>query len=141
MNSKTDRFELQSSGEGDGDAMSNALIFMNSHWRDEPERAIVAVVAANSAAIAGQTAIIFCTMDAVRLGTEGGSEGLALDGFPDPAEVLPEFIDNGGELWLCGTCAKPRGITEDQLVKGARVVGAAKLLEEVIAGAKTISLS
>jgi sulfur relay (sulfurtransferase) complex TusBCD TusD component (DsrE family) len=28
---------------------------------------------------------------------------------------MTEFIANHGKVWLCGACAKPRGITEDQL--------------------------
>ena len=52
-----------------------------------------------------------------------------------------EFIDNGGQVWLCGACTKPRGITEDQVVKGATIVGAAKVVEEVVAGAKAVAFA
>jgi uncharacterized protein len=58
---------------------------------------------------------------------------------PVLSELLGEFIDNGGEIWLCGSCTKPRGIAEDRLVKGAKITGAAKVIEEVAAGAKTLT--
>src|SRR5262245_46140996 len=121
--------------------MSDTFIFSASHWKDDPERLILPLVAANTAAIAGQRVIVFCTMEAVRIGTPGGIDGLALEGFPDPATVLSEYVENEGEIWLCQTCAKPRGITEDMLIGGARIVGAAKLVEEILGGAKPIAIA
>jgi predicted peroxiredoxin len=120
--------------------VSETVIFSCSYWKDDPERMILPLVAGNIAAIAGQRAIVFCTMDAVWIGTQGGIDGIELEGFPNPAELLPEYLENGGEVWLCQTCAKPRGITEDKLIDGARIVGAAKLVEEVVVGAKAVSI-
>jgi predicted peroxiredoxin len=120
--------------------VSETVIFSCSYWKDDPERMILPLVAGNTAAIAGQRAIVFCTMDAVWIGTQGGIDGIELEGFPDPAALLPEYLENGGEVWLCQTCAKPRGITEDTLVDGARIVGAAKLVEEVVGGARPVSI-
>jgi predicted peroxiredoxin len=119
--------------------MSDRLIFICSHGKDDPERAILPFVAANVAAMAGQQAVVMCTIEAVWLGTAGGVDGIAKEGFRPLAELLPEFIENGGEVWLCGTCTKPRNITEDQLANGAKIVGAAMVIEEVVAGAKTIT--
>ena len=53
----------------------------------------------------------------------------------------PLLIGNGGEVWLCGACTKPRDITEEQVAKGATIIGAAKVVEEVVAGAKTIAFA
>jgi hypothetical protein len=36
--------------------------------------------------------------------------------------VLASFVDAGGEIWACGACAGPRGITDNHLIKGARIV-------------------
>lgn len=121
--------------------MSDALIFSCSHWEDDPERALLPFVAGKVAAIAGQTSVVFCTMDAVWIGTTGGTEGLDKEGFPGLAATFADFVENGGEVWLCQTCAKPRGITEDMLVDGAKIVGAAKLIEQVVEGAKVITLA
>ena len=117
------------------------LIFTCAHGRDDPERAILPFVAANTAAIAGQEAVVLLTIEGVWLGTEGAADGVALEGFPDLTSLYSEFVDNGGEIWLCGTCAKPRGITEAQLAKGAKITGAANIIEHVINGAKTLSFA
>ena len=120
--------------------MSDAVIFSCSHWKDEPERAIVPFVGGNVAAVAGQTSVVFCTMDAVWIGTKGGTEGIEKEGFPNLTALFAEFVENGGQAWLCQTCAKPRGITEDMLLDGAKIVGAAKLIEQVVEGAKVINI-
>jgi len=121
--------------------MSDKLIFNCTHGKDDPERATLPFVAANIAATAGQDAVVLCTVDGVWLGTEGGTETIASPGLPLLAELYSEFVENGGQVWLCGACTKPRGITEDDVAKGAAIVGAAKVIEEVVAGAKTISFA
>lgn len=121
--------------------MAETLIFNCTHGKEEPERAILPFVAANVAASSGQRAVVLCTIDAVWLGTQGGTEGVQKEGFPALEDLYGEFIGNGGEVWLCASCTKPRGITEDQLAKGASVVGAAFLVEQVVQGAKTVAFS
>ena len=121
--------------------MSERLIFNCTHGKEDPERATLPFVAANIAATAGQEAVVLCTIDAVWLGTEGGTDEVASPGLPALRDLYGEFVDNGGRVWLCGACTKPRGITEDSLAKGATIVGAAKVVEEVVAGARTIAFA
>jgi uncharacterized protein len=75
------------------------------------------------------------------LGCKGGSEGVEASGLPKLRDLMTEFIANQGKVWLCGACAKPRGITEGQLAEGVTIVGAAKVVEEVVAGAKTVAFA
>jgi predicted peroxiredoxin len=121
--------------------MSDKLIFNCTHGKEDPERATLPFVAANIAATAGQDAVVLCTIDAVWLGTEGGTEGIASPGLPVLSDLYGEFVDNGGQVWLCGACTKPRGIDEGVVAKGAAIVGAAKVVEEVVAGARTIAFA
>jgi uncharacterized protein len=121
--------------------MAEKLLFNCTHGKEDPERAILPFVAANTAAIAGQEAVVILTIDAVWLGTQGGTDGVMREGFPELTQLFAEFVDNGGEVWLCGTCAKPRGITEDQLSKGAKITGAANIIEHIIPGAKSINFA
>jgi predicted peroxiredoxin len=120
--------------------MTDKLLFNCTHNTDA-ERATLPFVAANVAAIAGQTSIVLCTVDAVWLGTTGGTDGVAADGLPKLADLYDEFVDNGGEVWLCSACTKPRDIGEDKLAKGAKIVGAATVIEEIVNGAKTVAFA
>src|SRR3984893_18261555 len=121
--------------------MSEELSFNCTWGAAAPERATLPFVAANVAATAGKDTAVLCTIEAVRLGTRTGTEGIAADGLPKLCDLLREFVGNGGEVWLCGACTKPRGITEDDLAEGVRIIGAARVVEEVAAGARTIAFA
>jgi predicted peroxiredoxin len=121
--------------------MSDKLIFNCTSGKEHAERATLPFVAANIAATAGQDAVVLCTIEAVWLGTEGGLEGIAADGLPKLADLYDEFVTNGGEVWLCGACTKPRQITEDMVTKGSTIIGAAKVVEEITNGAKSVAFA
>jgi predicted peroxiredoxin len=120
--------------------LANKLIFNCTHGKEDPERASLPFVAGNVAATAGQEAIVFCTIEAVWLGTKGGREGIMADGLDPLSKIYSDFVAKGGKVWLCGACTKPRGIAEGQL-EGATIVGAAKVVEEIALGAKTTSFA
>ena len=121
--------------------MADELLFICSHAEDDPERALLPFIAANTAAVAGLPVVVLLTIDGVWLGTTGMQEKIHKEGFPSLTSVCEEFVSSGGEIWLCGTCANPRGITEDQLVPGAKITGAANIIERIIGGAKPISFT
>jgi predicted peroxiredoxin len=121
--------------------MSETLIFNCTYGKEDPERATLPFVAANIAATAGQDAVVLCTIDAVWIGTDGGTDGIAQPGLPVLSDLYQEFVDNGGQVWLCGACTKPREITEDIVAKGSTIVGAAKVVEAVVAGGKTVAFA
>jgi predicted peroxiredoxin len=116
-------------------------MFQCTHGTEDPERAILPFIAANVAATAGKQAIVVCTVEAVWLGTTGGAERVTKAGFPPLTQVFSELVANGGQVWLCGACTKPRGITEDQLASGASIVGAARIVEEIAGGATPVSFA
>jgi uncharacterized protein len=121
--------------------MSSKLIFNCTYGREDAERATLPFVAANIAATAGQEAVVLCTIEAVRLGTKSGTEGIEAAGLPKLCDLVNQFVANSGKLWLCGACTKPRGITEEHLADGVSIVGAAKVVEEVVAGARTVAFA
>lgn len=121
--------------------MSDKLIFTCTSGPDDPERATLPFVAANIAATAGQDAVVLCTIDAVWLGIAGKRAHVASPGLPTLPALFDEFVGNGGQVWLCGACTKPRGIGEDVLSPGANIVGAAKVVEEVTLGAKVVAFA
>ena len=114
--------------------MTDKLIFNCTYGSDEPERATLPFVAANVAATAGQEAVVLCTIDAVWLGTTDGAKGIAQPGLPVLDELFNDFVDNGGQVWLCGACTKPRGITDNDLIEGARIISAVDFVAELASG-------
>ena len=118
--------------------MSNVMVH-NRHGKDDVERATLAFVVGNAALSSGQEAIMLLTIDGVWLATHGYTDGLEADGFAPIGEMIANFIKNGGQLWVCGACMKPRSITIEQLIEGAQMVGAATAVEAMVNGANTIS--
>jgi predicted peroxiredoxin len=51
---------------------------------------------------------------------------------------MQSFVANGGQIWVCGACAKPRGITEQDLIEGAKIVTAANAVQYLASGAASL---
>ena len=121
--------------------MSQSMIFQCDHGKEDPERAILPFVAANVAATAGIEATVVCTIEAVWLGTKGGADGVVSNGLPALVDLLAELRGNGGKVWLCGACTKPRGITENDTAPGVTIVGAATIIEAITNGATPVAFA
>jgi predicted peroxiredoxin len=105
-----------------------------THGQDDPERATLPFIVANVAASADQEAIVLLTIEGVWLATKGYAEGVHHEGMQPLSEVLASLLASGGKVWACGACTKPRGITEDDLIDGARIVSAADVVAELADG-------
>jgi predicted peroxiredoxin len=110
------------------------LLFCCSHGEEDPERATVPFIAASVAAVSGQRAVVVCTIDAVWLGTPGVAERVESEGQPALADLVRSLVDAGGEIWLCSACTTRRGITGDDTIEGATIVGAARIVEALTSG-------
>jgi predicted peroxiredoxin len=114
------------------------LIVNCTRGADDPERATLAFVVGNVAASADQDAVVLLTIEGVWLATHGYADSIHKEGFQPLREVVQAFVGNGGQIWACGACAKPRGISEQQLIDGARIVTAAQVVERLASGAASI---
>lgn len=105
-----------------------------THGREDPERATLPFIAANVAASADQEAIVLLTIEGVWLATKGYADDIHHEGMQPLREVLDSLLASGGQVWACGACTKPRGITDDDLIEGARIISAADLVAEMVDG-------
>jgi len=72
--------------------------------------------------------------------TKGGADRIEHKGLPPLRELLPEYVSNGGQVWACQSCTKPRGITEADLVDGARIAAAMQVVEYLSQGASSLTI-
>jgi predicted peroxiredoxin len=114
------------------------LLLTCLHGEDDPERATLPFVAANAAA-AGQEATVVCTADAVWLGTNGSA--IAATDLPPLTGLITEFLGNGGRIWLCSACTTPRENDERVLLPGVTIVGADRVVAELVAGTPTLAFA
>jgi predicted peroxiredoxin len=111
----------------------------NTHGKEDVERASLAFVVGNTALSSAQEATMLLTIEGVWTATSGYTDGLQANGFLPLRELIEKFVQGGGRIWVCGACAKPRNITDQLLIPGAQIVGAATAVEAMANGARTIS--
>ena len=60
-------------------------------------------------------------------------------GFAPLKELITNYAEAGGTIWVCSPCYKKRGLDEGKLINGATIVGGAKLVEYMSQGASCVS--
>ncbi|MDQ3044342.1 MAG: DsrE family protein [Chloroflexota bacterium] len=120
--------------------MPNQVVVSCAHGKEDPERATLPFIVGNVSATADQETIVFLTTEGVRLATKGYAQRIQKEGFQPLGELIEAFIANGGQVWACGACTKPRGIGDGDLISGAKIVTAANLVEMAVGGAAMISV-
>jgi predicted peroxiredoxin len=115
------------------------VMIHNSRGKEDVERASLALVVGNTALSSGQEATLLLTLEGVRVATKGYAEGVQAQDFAPLKELVQQFTARGGKIWVCGACAKPRQITQEHLVEGAQIVGAATAVEALVNGTQTLS--
>ena len=73
-------------------SLSEKLIFNCTYGPADAERATLPFLAANIAAVAGQEAVVLCTVEAVRLGVRGGADDVAASGLPRLCELMSDCL-------------------------------------------------
>src|SRR5947207_1431655 len=114
------------------------VLEIRSDQEEAADRATLPFIVGNVAASAEQPAIVLLTIEGVWIATKGYAEGIHKEGFQPLKEIIDSFVASGGQIWACGACAKPRGITDAHLIPGARIVTAAMVVEAMAKGASTI---
>ena len=97
---------------------------------EAPERANQALTVAASAVALGAEVSLWLTGDAVWFGVRDRCPDLGLE-HATPAVALVESV-GGAAISVCTQCAARRGITDADLVAGARIAGAAAFTELVL---------
>jgi predicted peroxiredoxin len=52
----------------------------------------------------------------------GGADKLVAESLEPIADLIKQFVQNDGKIWLCPVCAKVKGITNDDLAVGPVVL-------------------
>ncbi len=119
--------------------MMGHVLIHNTRGEEDVERASLAFVTANTALVSGQQATVLLTIEGVRVATQGYAQGLQAEGFAPLSELVTQFVNGNGTIWVCGACARPRQITEADLIPGAQIIGAATAIEALVSGIPSLS--
>ena len=116
-----------------------AVINLATGVAENPDRAIVAFLMAGAAQVAGKQVVVFLSSDAVRLGLPGGADGVEIEGVSPLNDLMAQFADGGGTLYVCPPCFSARGLDKDGIHANAEMKGGAALWEFMADGATTLS--
>jgi uncharacterized protein len=112
-------------------SMTNAI--------NNPDKATVGFVVANAAVASGQETVVFLNVEGAYLAAKGYAEEIHEEGFAPLRQLMDQFVEAGGILWVCSPCFKKRNLEAENLIEGATIVGGAKLVEFLSQGAASIT--
>jgi predicted peroxiredoxin len=97
--------------------------------KDNPDKATVAFVVANAAVASDKETMVFLSTEGVRLSQRGYADDVHEEGFAPLKELMHNFVNAGGKVYVCSPCFKRRKLEEGNLIAGGVIVGGAKLVE------------
>src|SRR4051812_27976903 len=110
---------------------SPSLVVKCTSGTEAPERCSQAFTVASTALAAGAAVSLWLTGEAVWFAVAGRAEAFELP-HSAPLADLRDAIITGGRLTVCTQCAARRDLTQDQLLSGVRIAGAASFVDEVL---------
>ncbi|RKU25431.1 sulfur reduction protein DsrE [Candidatus Poribacteria bacterium] len=115
------------------------LMLSITHARDNTDKATVGFVVANASVASGVETVVFLSTEGVYLSQNGYADDIHEDGFAPLKQLMADFAEFGGIIWVCSPCFKKRDLDEDNLVDAATIVGGAKAVEFLTTGGSCIT--
>jgi len=106
-----------------------SLVFVVTHGKEDAERATLPFVLGNGCLAMDVKPVFILQSEAVRLATKGYADSIQAHGLDPLKKLLDNVLQAGCPVLVCSPCAKERGITEADLLPGAFIAGAAKVIE------------
>jgi uncharacterized protein involved in oxidation of intracellular sulfur len=113
------------------------IVYVATHFKDSPEKAMLPFVLSNASFAMDVQPLIIVQGEGVNLAVKGKAAEINHAPFDPLEKLFASYAEQGGRLLVCSPCLKARGYTEADLVPNAKIVGAAKVIEE-ITSAKTV---
>ncbi|TYL45565.1 sulfur reduction protein DsrE [Nocardioides sp. BGMRC 2183] len=111
--------------------MARELVVKVTCGTEAPERLNQGFTVAAIAAASGVPVSLWLAGDAAWMAVPGRAEKLELPKATPLPELLATVLEFGS-VTVCGQCAARRSLTEEDLVAGARIAGAAGYVEEIL---------
>lgn len=107
--------------------------------KDNTDKATVAFVIANAAVASEQETMVFLSTEGVRLAVSGYADDIEEPGFSPLRDLMKNFAEAGGKIYVCSPCFKKRQLDDSKLIDGATIVGGAKLVEFLSRGSACVA--
>jgi predicted peroxiredoxin len=110
---------------------SPSLVVKCTSGAEAPERCAQAFTVASTALAAGASVSMWLTGESVWFAVPGRAEEFELPHSAPLADLRDAVLD-GGTLTVCTQCAARRDLTQEQLLPGVRIAGAASFVDEIL---------
>ena len=99
-----------------------------AYAKDNIDKATLGLTLANAAVSAGEQVSVVLISEGVRLAVQGYADGIDYGEPFKPMQELVAGVLKGGEVSAHRPCMKKRGISEEFLLPGVRLVGGADVI-------------
>ena len=110
-----------------------------THGEEDPDRVAVSYLTAVAALDQGSDVVMWLSVEGVRLALRGYVDPIRAGQEPPIERLHAQFIEKGGQFYVCPICFNERGLDEGELVENASLKGATPLMEFVGSGATTFN--
>lgn len=111
--------------------MTRSLVIKVTAGEDSPERCNQAFTVAAAAVASGVTVSLWLTGESAWFAVPGRAEKFDLP-HAAPLQDLLAAVLAAGQVTVCTQCAARRDLTQEDLIEGVRIAGAATFVEETL---------
>lgn len=117
---------------------SKKMVVIATHGDEDPERATIPFVMANAGLASDTDVSVILQTTGVNLAVKGYAKHVRAEAFPPLTDLVKNFMEMGGKLMVCAPCIKSRGISEDELIEGAKIIAAGTVVAETTGADTTL---
>ena len=119
---------------------SSFTVMLTTGKADHGKAATLGFSCAVASVAMGNETTVFLTGDGSVWGYQESATGTALQGFPPLGELIADFLESGGEIFICAVCHRtcsidgPDASRNDQLIAGVKIGGFTVAIEKAQRG-------
>ncbi len=117
---------------------SKKMVVITTHGDDDSERATIPFVMANAALASDTEVSVILQSTGVNIAVKGYTKHVRAEAFPPLADLVKGVLELGGKIMVCAPCLKSRGIAEDELIEGAKIIAAGTVVAETTSADATL---
>ena len=108
------------------------LVILVTHGSEDPERATLPYVLANTALSSGVDVVVCVEATGLMTINTGCYGHIFAGGFPPLKQLVDGYLEGGGKIIACAPCTRARYMDEGQFVEGVAITDAPVVLEELM---------
>ena len=119
--------------------MAKKILIIVTHADENPEKATLPFVMANTALASDVEVVVALQSMAVYLAMKNYAKHVKTEGFPPLQDLIDSMLELGGKLYICGPCIKARNIAPEDLIEKATIINAPALVNEMVEADATLN--